>query len=436
MQTISRYLAAAGAAGLIAAVAPAQHHDGHADGEHVREVAVVTNGDQRVEVRTEHGVTTVFVNGDRVARVDLAEPLAAQEIHDETGEHVATVWRGSDGRVSVQLAGERDDDRAGRERRWTARLGLDERRGRGAEGGDAQGETAPRVMIGVTMRPDETVHRDDDGRPERLRGARVTGLVQDGPAERSGLEVGDLIIGVNDGPGTPGAIRRTLAGLDPGELVDVKLLRADGSYDELVIELDRFRGDAFGLQELRRFEDDDRDDLEELLRGRRELADLGERMRIVTRELMEATGEESEELQEAIGEISEEIAQQARELAERAAIAAEEGDTARMLSFLLREGEGFPLLFERERGDDEEDVLVFPFGRGGEFFERELEEREERLEALERELEERADILAEELDERSQELDERLDRLDTRMERIESLLEQVSDRLNERGRRG
>ena len=85
-------------------------------------------------------------------------------------------------------------------------------------------------MLGVTFRPQR--------RESIVRGGEVADLVEDGPADRAGLVVGDTILSV-DGESTPiysevvGAISRRR----PGDVITLRVRREDATTEEIAVRL-------------------------------------------------------------------------------------------------------------------------------------------------------------------------------------------------------
>ncbi len=91
----------------------------------------------------------------------------------------------------------------------------------------------PRVFLGVELRP--VALRGPRG---RAFGLLVVGLLAGGPAERSGLLLGDVLVGCDGQPlSEPAALAEALAAHAPGEVVTLDMVRA-GSIRRLEVTLD------------------------------------------------------------------------------------------------------------------------------------------------------------------------------------------------------
>ena len=100
----------------------------------------------------------------------------------------------------------------------------------------AAGHAPPRVVLGVGLAPDHVARRlrRSVGLPERA-GALVRGVAADGPADRAGLAVGDLITRLGDADvATTADLEAALAALDAAATVTVHVVRG---ADELDLEV-------------------------------------------------------------------------------------------------------------------------------------------------------------------------------------------------------
>ena len=90
----------------------------------------------------------------------------------------------------------------------------------------------PRAFLGAELRPVEL-----QSRRARASGLLISGLRQDGPAERAGLLLGDILVGF-DGSALPGpeALAEALAGRQPGEVAPLDVVRA-GTVQRLQVTL-------------------------------------------------------------------------------------------------------------------------------------------------------------------------------------------------------
>jgi serine protease Do len=97
----------------------------------------------------------------------------------------------------------------------------------------AAGQARPRVVLGVGLAPDHVARRlrRSVGLPERA-GALVRGVAADGPADRAGLAVGDLVTRVGDADvATTADLEAALAALEPGATVTVHVVRGADEID-------------------------------------------------------------------------------------------------------------------------------------------------------------------------------------------------------------
>ncbi|HVA24976.1 MAG TPA: trypsin-like peptidase domain-containing protein [Chloroflexota bacterium] len=91
---------------------------------------------------------------------------------------------------------------------------------------------APPAFLGVELRPVELRTQRD-----RSAGLLVSGLRADGPAERAGLLLGDVVVGVDGEPvPEPEALAEALAARQPGETAVLEVVRA-GAIQRLEVAL-------------------------------------------------------------------------------------------------------------------------------------------------------------------------------------------------------
>jgi serine protease Do len=70
------------------------------------------------------------------------------------------------------------------------------------------------------------------------QGALVAATLGDGPAAGAGIRDGDVILAIDgDDVRTPNDVGDILAGLDPGQVVEVEVVRTDGGTDTIDVRL-------------------------------------------------------------------------------------------------------------------------------------------------------------------------------------------------------
>lgn len=83
-----------------------------------------------------------------------------------------------------------------------------------------------RGWLGIEVQEATPRLLDALGLPQALKGLIVTGLYQDGPAEQSGLKIGDIIIRINEQDASDAhAAMNQIAALRPGDSIDINYLR-------------------------------------------------------------------------------------------------------------------------------------------------------------------------------------------------------------------
>jgi serine protease Do len=99
-----------------------------------------------------------------------------------------------------------------------------------------------RPQLGVTISDVNAVDAEAYGLSE-VRGADIGTVVPDSPAEEAGLQIGDVILAVDDEPIDDAAdLTTTLAEHQPGDAVTLTVFRG-GEERELEVELGRFQSE-------------------------------------------------------------------------------------------------------------------------------------------------------------------------------------------------
>ncbi len=98
--------------------------------------------------------------------------------------------------------------------------------------------TVVRGWLGVAIRPVTIQTAETAGLPD-ARGAVVEGIVEGSPAERAGMQKGDVIVAIGADPvGAPHDLTRRIAGASPGTRVELTIVR-DRKRSTLSVELGR-----------------------------------------------------------------------------------------------------------------------------------------------------------------------------------------------------
>ena len=95
-----------------------------------------------------------------------------------------------------------------------------------------------RAILDVRVR-DVSARDMDYYKLDRVAGAVVDGLSEDGPAGKAGVEIGDVIIGIEGEPvASVSDLQRKIRAMEPGDQVEVEVVRfADASHETLTIVL-------------------------------------------------------------------------------------------------------------------------------------------------------------------------------------------------------
>lgn len=338
-------------------------------------------------------------------------------------------------------------------------------------------------MLGVRLDPSV----DDDLTElglDSAKASRINFLMEGAPASKSGLRVGDLIVGIGDREGgTIDDIRAALKEREAGDTVTVRIVR-EGDVIEERVKLDPFderrmvpmiEGLPFPQGELRERSERLEAELRELtaavastkerIAGTQdpgELRTLAERMRelaertaMLNRERAElAVQRDARAAREAEREkawtIRREFGDEFPEALVELLLRNEDGNVGRGRVFLERDGQGGPIIIERDAKllDGMQNLEQF-FGPGGR---ERLEDRIDELvkgtvEGLLSDLDNEMDLdikrfierheglggdaVVEGMEKRfveiEEEVDDRLDELEGRLERIEDLLRRLID---------
>ncbi|MEX2275206.1 MAG: trypsin-like peptidase domain-containing protein [Actinomycetota bacterium] len=102
----------------------------------------------------------------------------------------------------------------------------------------ARDPLAPAAYLGVSSASASNPQVQFDVDPPTDTGAVILALTADGPAERAGIEVGDVVVGFD---GTEVASSEQMGELigerQPGDRVEIELIREDGSDDTVTVQL-------------------------------------------------------------------------------------------------------------------------------------------------------------------------------------------------------
>ncbi|WP_420471832.1 Do family serine endopeptidase [Brevundimonas sp. FT23042] len=99
-----------------------------------------------------------------------------------------------------------------------------------------RGETIRRGYIGAGLRTLTPEAWEALGQPRNFKGALVDTLTPGAPAERGGLQIGDLVVGVNGRPVADGTeITRAVGAVTPGDAIRMEVLR-DGRRQTITIQ--------------------------------------------------------------------------------------------------------------------------------------------------------------------------------------------------------
>jgi S1-C subfamily serine protease len=102
----------------------------------------------------------------------------------------------------------------------------------------AQDPLAPSAYMGISSADASNPQVQFDFDVPTEQGAVIVGLSPNGPAEDAGIEVGDVVVGFNGtGVGTSERLGELIRAEQPGDRVEVDLIRADGSEDTVTVEL-------------------------------------------------------------------------------------------------------------------------------------------------------------------------------------------------------
>ena len=98
--------------------------------------------------------------------------------------------------------------------------------------------TVVRGFLGVAVRPVTPEIADSSGLKEP-KGVVIESVVEGSPAEKAGIQKGDVIVAVNDQPvAAPQELTRRIVGTAPGTRVDISIVRKGKSL-HLPVELGR-----------------------------------------------------------------------------------------------------------------------------------------------------------------------------------------------------
>lgn len=193
---------------------------------------------QTYSVTIKDGKVSAEINGKPVPEERIERRRDAIILKDENGKEVTRFDVGRNGRGARVL---RLDNNG------LSRLNPFFRDGQIELGPDmevqAQPTNPPPVMLGVTMSDatDEQLEHQD-----YKHGVVVDRVLEDLPAARSGVEVGDIIVEINGQKSVDQeTIRSTLRGLKPGDEVALKVIRK-GKAQDIKVKLDAYDAEKLG----------------------------------------------------------------------------------------------------------------------------------------------------------------------------------------------
>ena len=384
--------------------------------------AVMTDGDgNRVHVVRDDGGMVIEFNGKVLAEYGAGEDVGRYEVRGEGGALIATVWADADGQPVISTG------------QGYAGAPEDLARYPGTFAWQTQVETPrPRVMLGVSMRTvDDAVARELN--IDQKTTTRIVNVMEGLPAARAGVQVSDIVVSANGGPGDLKSIGTLLREMDPGDTLLLEVLR-DGSTLELSVDVDAYDPAALGTQPQQMImELWGRADEAKL---RRETTELAARMATLAEKMNEASGADRARLGREMAALGRTLAERSAELARKSAagltLKADE-------SFLLPGAPGGrgtivvpdaprPPVMGFSSGSEEQAKRMAELAQ---MLERQAKERSERLAEKEVELQ----LLIERLEEHGGPgdhlrggVDARMDEIDRRLERMESLIQMLVER--------
>lgn len=393
-----------------------------ADGRTTNKATAVMTDDQgnRVHVVSDDDGMVIEFNGKVLAEYGAGEDFGRYEVRGDGGALVATVWADASGKpvISTGPGYSEQPDAYGRfpgTFAWRTQI---ER-------------PKPRVMLGVSMRPVDAGVARELG-VDRETSTRIVNVIEGLPAAHAGVQINDIVLTANGGPGDQKSIGGLLREMEPGDTLRLDVLR-DGLELELTVELEQYNPAALVTRPQQMImELWDRADAAKL---RRETTELAQEMAVLAEKMNAASGAERAEIGRRMAELGRTLAERSAELVRRG--------TA---SVTLEADEAFMV----PRGSGRGGTIVVPdappapslgFGTS----EQQAARMAQLAELLRRQQDDQAELLAKRetelqlLIERLQEhggagdqlrdgVDARMDEIDRRLERMESLIQMLVER--------
>ncbi len=305
---------------------PGEQPQGKASTSQTRTVIVQDEGE--FGISRENGTTTIKVHGKPItldADGNWKDPNSDLRVERRGGSIV--VYRGD------KIVGSMNENRfpslGGADAQWAWPSKVERPRSRLGPRADRLlgmlGETdapQPRVMLGVTLSSVDEASAEAANVSEPEKATMINRVFKGLPADKAGLEDGDIIVEINGSTNaTPEALRETLAQKKPGETLRLKVVR-DGGTTELTVDLVPYDPERMGAPRAYAwarggdfFSDDSLKQLEEL---RTKLALSSAQMQQLRDSLHKdaaSGGKGIEELARRMAEVASKMGEQSAELA-------------------------------------------------------------------------------------------------------------------------